>query len=1839
MTPTRSLTGKTAIFLLAALFSFVFLFAGCTTKNDTPKVSGEEQALALNELFSNYVSGFTAGEISRQSPIVIQFSNPIVGSREEGSAISRNRLPSFEPAIQGSAVWRDRRTIEFTPSTPLDPGQAFEGSLDMTQFFDNVPDEVQQFDFQFWTRPRSFRIEINPLKATGNSSLQSQVLEGLIVTSDYEDASVIERLLTAKHTNESLKVTWDHSSDGLTHTFTISPIERQENGSELHIEWDSRSLDVDFKGEQTITVPPLQSFTYVSASSRLAPERSAVVHFSDPIDPNQNLDGLIRISDYDVRFTIEGSQVTVYPASTEQTFSGDITLQIEPGIRNVAGTKIQTRHEVPLQFVEIEPAVKLTGTGVIMPTGTHLPFSFEAVNLDSVEVSILKVYEENIAQFFQVNDIAGSNEINRVGKVVKTDTVSLVNTGENLKQWSSYAIDLSDLIQPEPGALYQVTIGFKRSFSLYPCTETEEEQDEDWYTRRNNPCKTAYYHNGRFIRRNVLASDIGMIAKRGSNDGVYVYVTDLKTTKPLNGVTLELLDYSQQEVGRSTTDASGMAYVETNSSPFFLIAKQGAQRGYLKIPGGQSLSISRFDVGGERPRAGMRGYIYGERGVWRPGDDIHLTFILDDSERPLPADHPVEFELRSPKGQVVDKAVSTESVNNFYAFQTRTESDAVTGTYTARVRVGGASFTKAVKVETIMPNRMKINMNFDGDYLTKDKDNNQASMDVAWLHGAVAKNLKANVTAVLARSSTSFESFDQYIFTDPSRNYSGETQTVFDEVIDENGHAEFSLDIATSEQAPGMLKANLTTKVFEPGGAFSIDQFSVPFHPYNSYVGLKLPATRYGRLDADKEHKVEIVTVDRDGNPVEKSDIRLDVYEIDWRWWWDRSGRQVTNYNAKQLKNPVSQDTISTNSEGKGIADFEVKFSRYARYLVRACEPGGHCSGQIVYIRPPYWWDRNNNTQPGGETMLTFTADKESYNVGETVTLNIPTPTEGRALVTLESATEILESHWVEAEKGTTPFTFTATDEMAPNIYASVSLLQPHAQTNNDLPIRLYGVIPIMVYDEATHLEPVIAMDEELLPEETATIRVSEEQGRAMTYTLAVVDEGLLDLTRFKTPNPWDHFFSRQALTTKTWDLFDHVLGASSMEYSSLLSIGGGDEGAEGDGTSKVNRFTPVVQYYGPFELERGETRSHDIDMPLYVGSVRTMVIAGAEGAFGAAEQATPVRQPVMLLGTLPRVLGPEEEVDFYLSVFAMNDQVGKVDVVLETSDLLTPTQGTRKSVSFPRAGEEVIAFPLKVDNAIGTATVKAVATSGSERAEYTFDIEVRPPNPYLSTAKDTSLAPGATWTYQPELIGIAGTNSGSMEISSLPPMNLGNRMRYLIRYPHGCIEQTTSRAFPQLYLPSLVEMPEDRKKEIERNIRSGIRRINRFQSSGGWLSYWPGRNYISDWGTNYAGHFMIEAQRLGYTLPDDFMPRWLKFQKKSANDWVMDEDTYRTETIQAYRLYLLALAGEPQLGAMNRFREGVYGKDVDKWMLAAAYQLAGQPEVARTITEPLTWEIPDYKELAYSYGSHVRDKAIILQTLTVMERSSEATPLVEELSYALNRRSYMSTQTTAYALLSMMGYATLQDAELDMTYQSGGVQQKITTPKPYYEVDLDLEQQNPSPYSVTNDTDITLYVRANLHGTPPIGDETAASNGIKLDVVYKNLDDEVISPERLAQGTDFFAEVTVTNTSGQWLRELALTQIFPSGWEIHRSREDINAENTYARPDFQDIRDDRVYTYFNMSSQSRYTPNQHKQTFRILLNASYRGRFYLPAVSIETMYDEEIFARTEGMWVEVVDE
>ncbi len=1849
------------IFIVVVLAALLSLIVFGSRHNKKPQA---------DPAFSKYIESYTTGVVSKTTAIRIRLAGEVEVSHAQNEQLS-DGIFDFSPSIKGKAYWVDARTIEFRPDKKLDADKSYTADFNLGKIV-KVENKFEHFSFGFQTIRPDFTITFNGLQTATNTSTDKMKLTGTVVTADNESADNIEKLITANY-SDPVHISWQHNPVLKSHQFVITGLNRAKSGTTpLTVNWDGEGLNIDKKGNQTFLIPAIGDFKVLNIRAIQDNDQYVLVQFSDAIMVGQELNGLLTIGNVtDAAYTIDGSTVKIY---APERLEGNYDVSVNEGVENISHKKTSKRYSANVFFENRLPAVTIPGKGVILPDSGKLMMPFEAVNLNAVDVSIIKIYADNVPQYFQNNGFDGGDELRHVGKPVVQKTIRLDDDKSlNLNKKNRFMLDIDQLLHTEPGAIYRIVIGFRKEYSLYNCsagnkafvnnngddeyeggetgsnTGTISDEDDDFWSRydnyfpdgynwqdRDDPCTNSYFTKQRWATRNVIASNIGLVAKRGNDNSMMVAVTDILSAQPMSGVDIELLDYQKQTLLKTTSDGDGLAKFDLKRKPYLLVAKKGNQRGYLKLDDGSSLPLSRFKVGGDEVQNGLKGFIYGERGVWRPGDSIYMSFILQDKLKTLPADHPVEFELYDPNGKLYRRIMQTKALDGFYSFHTATETSSPTGNWQAKVKVGGATFEKNIKVETIMPNRLKLGLTFgNATELTKGSGTT-GSLTAQWLFGGAAQNLKAKVDAYFTPQATIFKSFEDYTFDDPTPAFTTQTQTLFDNRLDANGKASINTDINIDKQAPGQLRANFLIKVFEPGGNFSIQTLSMPYNVYPGYVGIKTPkgSELSGMLVTDKDHEIDIADVDVKGRPFEGSrNVELELYKIQWRWWWDQTGSDMSNFTQDKYNKLVKTESVRLVN-GRGKWNLHIDKADWGRYLIRVKdEQTGHSTGKILYVDWPNWSERLQQSNPTEASMLSFTSDKNTYHPGEEATLTIPTMSNGRALISIENGSRVLKTYWTDTKKGETRFTFKVDEDMAPNVFVNVTLLQRHAQTVNDLPIRMYGAIPLTIENPETVLKPVINMPDKLRPETQSSITVSEASGKEMTYTIAIVDEGLLDITNFKTPDPHETFYAREALGVKTWDLFDYVIGAFGGGLERILSIGG--DGTAGNNKNvSVNRFKPVVKFMGPFHLDKGEKQTHNFVLPQYIGAVKTMVIAGHDGSYGFTDKTVAVKKPLMILATLPRVLGPTEKIQLPVTVFAMENNIKTVSIQVQSNAFSNLAGNNQKTITFTKPGDQLVTFDLNVKDFVGVGKVKIIAKSGGETAAYDVELNVRNPNPPVTKIIEKELKPGETWSTAYSAIGINGTNKASLNVASIPPMNLTKRLNYLIEYPYGCVEQTTSSAFPQLYLNQLVDLSPEQKAVTERNIKATISRLNGFQLTDGGLSYWPGMGNADEWGSNYAGHFMLAAQAKGYSLPLSFIEQWKRYEKQKVVSWAPDSRSfYGADLIQSYRLYLLALARSPELGAMNRLREFKYLSVEAKWRLAAAYKLAGQPEIGLQLIAGLPLTIKPYNSMYGTFGSDLRDEAMILETLTLLGQQQKAAGLLRTIAARLSQDDWYSTQTTAYSLIAIAQYCGENKASSKLTfnYQVGAAKSTVSSTSYLWESPL---AGNGGKMVLTNKGTNKLYVRLIQEGQPASGQDVKTNinpDVLDLRMAYFTLGGKEIDPSSLKQGTDFVAQVTITNPGKRGRYDnLALTQIFPSGWEILNTRM-MGSEDAFqsSESDYRDIRDDRVNTYFSLLEGKQVT-------YYVMLNAAYAGKYYLPATYCEAMYNHSINALMKGQWIEV---
>ena len=1737
----------------------------------------------------------------------------------------------FSPRIKGEAVFAENgRFIDFNPyKGQLEEGQKYECRIDIAAL--TGIETLDDFAFTFHVAKREVKMQDVHLRIDPQNIGMAIVTGKMVFSHPVEESSVDAKAFSCSKHGAEVKI--NCTDDALVWDFIVTDVPRDEEDYDLAMKYSLAGTSA--KTSHSISVPGLSGFILHSATNNPGSEPFINLEFTNQLDPQQDLDGLITIDRCDVsRIERNGASVRVYYNCGG---AAKINVNVSEMVRSSDGRNLSSDVNQEFELEAIPPAIVIPISGTILPDGNNLVFPFRAVNLAAVDVEVVKIYSDNVLHFLQDNEIDNDYYLRKSGRLIYKKTVRLdENKSLDLHQWQNFSINLNGLFKQERSAIYNIRLSFRQAYSLYDRDEVPEfemmtgitDQDnkvwdkqnsyisreapdynwEEYYWRdTDDPSKASYYMaSHRMPEYNLLASNLGLIVKRADDQKIWTTVSDIMTTTPLEGVKVTAYNYQLREVGSGWTDSRGFADFPVSGKPFVVTASDGVSTSYLKVKDGYEKSTSVFDVSGKSNTTGVKGYIYGERGIWRPGDDIHLTMIVEDKQKTLPSNHPVAMELYTPDGILYDRQTLTKGVNGFYAFCIKTTDDVETGRWSAKFTVGGTVFNHTVQIESIKPNRLKVNLTLP-EVLTCNEEA-KAQVNAKWLTGVIAKGLQTNLEVTLYNNDKPFSDHNAYRFSNPLLDFTPSTYELTSGILDSLGNVALDIVMPQPENAPGMLQANFLCRVEEAGGNESITSKSVKYSPFKSYVGIDLKQ----EYETDTDLRFPVITVDQQGRLISGKKLEWKIYELEWNWWWQGTADNFRRYVESNSAEVVASGDVVTK-DGKAEIPFKVDYPKWGRFLVFVKDmESGHATGGIIMVDWPQWRGRSDKDGSKGASILSFSLDKNKYEVGETAQVFLPKVANGRVLLSVENGNRVISRQWVKtsADKEAA-FGLKVTKDMAPNFYVHATLLQPHSQTLNDLPVRMYGIQGAEVIDNNSILHPLIEVADEILPQKEFTVKVKEQNGRPMTYTLAIVDEGLLDINGFKTPNAWRTMNMREALGVKTWDLYDNVIGAYAGKFTSVLSIGG-DEALRA-AAGKEKRFNPVVKFMGPFTTD-GRSKTHKITLPMYVGSVRVMVVAAQNGAYGSAEKNVTVRSPLMVISTLPRVLSSGDKVNMPVNLFVTKDDIKEVDLSVSVEGPVKLAGAASQKVKFTSEGEQIIDFALECDPvATGMAKITVKACSGTHTASETINIMVKNPHEMIVDTQQKLLGAGeAKFVWNAD-----NTGSVTLEMSTLPSINLDKLYSFVKNYSHYCTEQLSSRAMFLLYGRKFLSA--EKQAAAEQMIRKILKEIASRQLSDGGFRYWKNSASAHEWATSMAGEAMTEALNQGFAVASGTYQKWIDYQIAQSKSYSHSTKN-AGDLIQAYRLYTLALAGKEQTAYMNRLKEAKKISEQAKYRLAAAYYIAGRTSVAEDVlAKESVITDGDYS----TFWSELRDDAMKLETLVLMGMISDAMPLAQSIASDFSAQ-YCSTQEVAFVAPAFSRLAdVVDDIASSVTVSYEGSSKEFKNVKGVKTLEIPAAA---GAVTIRNASEQSIYLSLTSQRQPSAQETIQAkADGAEISLIYTDINGKPIDVKTLKQGDEIYADIKVRLDAGASSESMALTFKVPSGWEIWNERIN-NLQQTNERTD---IRDDRVNWYFSLRS------NEEK-TFRVKLRAAYEGEYIMPSTIVEDMYRADCRAYTASCKVKI---
>lgn len=1818
------------ISLIVGLSLLVFL-SGCGKNGNSTKGSPSkivEQLNPVSETLLPRLDSYTSGIITEGEPIVVRFKYQEVLKIRHDEALPP-KLFSFTPELKGKAVWLDETTIAYQYDK-IDKTKQYLCRFKVSEMLD-VPDS-ETLEFSFGVRRQSFNVNnVYPVCKTQNT-MDYHIYVTFSAPVKFEDAASIFDETTIKQ----YQVVTDYVDDN-KYMFTLQNITRKDEDYNVTTTLNGKNIGSDTKTNLNLTVYAKDKFIPISLDVEQA-SGQAVLFFSQPLKQGQNLNGLVGFSQNKLAYKsdIQENRISFYfdKSNLYSSQLEDITMTVS-GIRSASNDIMQEDAEFKFSLNSYEPKVRWTNDGVILPDIKETTVYFDAVCLNSVTLRIIRIYDDNILSFLQDNEMNNTYNVRKAGRLEKKVRLQLDNP--DLTQWKTFPIVLSDYVNVEPGAMYQLSLNFGPSDYVlasdemkHEVTDNAQREADFWdgevydykeyrYEGEWGDPNGYYYYNYVEEKKNIVISDLAVTVKMGRNDLVDVFVHHISNARPASGTEVQAYNFQKQLITSGTADGNGHLQMRCANKPAFIIASDGkGSKSVIKINDGNALSYSRFNVDGEPVEKGVVGFAYSNRGVWRPGDEIQLNLMLADAEGQLPENYPVILEITDASGRLYAKQVNNKPMNGIYCYTVPTNVNDETGVWTATFKLGTTTITKRLRVETVKPNRLEIKFEIpEVINLTRPE---RVTLASKWLNGLKATALKAQVDVKVRDGKTQFKDFEKYCFDNEAERFESTELSIFNGPLGDEGMTKISFDPLTELSSQQMMNAVFTTKVFEPGGDFSIASFKAMLSPYARYVGVELPETtsKYGSYyDTDKDWTFNIAVVNDNGK-ICNATVSLDyaLYKLDSYWWWSSEDNYtLKRYASGTYQRPVKSGTLTCT--GNTTLSFNIPDKQWGCYLlVVSDKQGGHSFAKVISFD---WGYGHSSSASGAPAQLSMKTSAECYQVGERVVVTFPANDKAKALVTIEANDKVIQTSLLDNLREEGKVEFTATADMIPNIYVYVALIQPH-DAENDLPIRLYGVIPVKVEDKNLLLRPVISMPETSNTKKNIEIKVSETNKQSMTYTLAVVDEGILGLTNFHTPDPYGYFNSKQSLLVRTWDNYSSVIDAFSGEFGSIYAIGG--DGILNQEITLDKRFKAYAITLGPFELKTGESNTHEFEVPACSGSLRFMVVAHGNGkAFGSAEKKMTVADPITLYASAPRVVAPEDEMTLKIQVLAPSLKGKNLAVEFDNKNLAT-IGSLPSSVSIDKNGEGMMTIKTRVLQSTGNAVLKASVTDGKYTAISSTEMPIRMPYAERHNTITEEVEGGQTASIPLTVDGIAGTQQGKIAVSSALPVDMFSRLDYLTSYPHGCLEQITSQAFPQLYLNYLIQLNENDRADIKNNIESTIATLRSYQKPDYSLTNWIGGSYIDPWTEIYALHFLVEAQKQGYDVPQYFINGLKKYQTDKARQWRYNPDFKYGETIQAYRLFVLTLADAAEMGALNRFKEREMLYPLTKVITAAAFAQTGKTTIAQNMM-PVVGENEMMSDYYTTFGSTARDLAFMTYAQMLCDTDRQAIKNnINTICGILNSGNWLDTQTTAFTLFVLGKYAEREGLSNENISASVKVNDKE------YSLNTNMSSSGFSfipklgsnILEIKNNGNQKLIVNVFTKTSVVEYDTEEKGNFINMTVDYTDNKGNPVNLNKLSVGSDLLVHITVQNPSKYRVTELALSYYLPSGWELVNDRLTGNDNNAGAK--HIDYRDDRVYLYFDL------TPKSFK-TFTLRANVTYEGKYMIPAIRCEDMYNNEIFYQT----------
>lgn len=1575
-------------------------------------------------------------------------------------------------------------------------------------------------------------------------------------------------------------------------------------------------------------------------------KREFTAYFSQLLDEKQDATGLITSGNKPLEYKISLNEIKVFLNSTTDESQN---IQLKKGIRSITGNKLTKNHSSQVVLSAIKPQLKWLSEGTYIPNSGKFNIPFKAIGLKEVKVIVSSIPNERAAQFSAWNDITSQDhyELLRYGefnyeKIIQLDPNNMLN----LEVWNEFGLDLTDEFERKPGNIYRVNLSFNPSHTILSCNDSElanfdkKTLTKDWfndknryynyysyyrYQDRNNPCKPSFYLDQYELSKNIHCTNVFPIIKQGDNS-VTIGVKELQNNVLATNAEVTLLNLQGQVIQSSKTSNGGIVTFENlDIQPHAIKLDYKGENSYFSMSPETVNPITEFDVNGGAQDIDTRMFVYSERDIWRPGDSIFVNVMLNRSAHDYPDGLPIKIDFYNAKNVLQDVQVQNiQSNKNLYTFTLKTQVDDPTGYWRANINLGPNQKTHSLRVETIRPNVVDVLFAFneeENDWIYSQKMS--GSINVEYLAGYAVKNGQLKSTANITPLTFPFENHPNYRFA-PYNTKSSKNVKLFEVKTNDQGAANIASSLNFKKyKAPS--KVIYDTQVNLPAGGSNSESNQCIISPFSSYIGVENKKGNgwKGSFNYGETPTIDLIHVDQKGELIQgSSKAKVILYKARKDWWYDRY-RLSRNHNVHSSSSYIEKE-VKTIYFNNGKASFKYEGNHGSGlFLLRVVDgTSGHASELRFHSINTQNYEIDRNPE-----FVQLDLEKDTYKIDEQMRVKLPNIQDSKAFVSIERGNTILDAFWMDLDNP--DLELKVKDEWYPNFYLNVSIVQNYGQENNDRPLRMYTIEQIKVQERSEILEPVIKVQDKVRPNETFEIQISEKNGQPMEYTLAVVDKGLQNITGYKLPDPIGHFSRPYSLMIKTWDIFHELIYFMNPSFAGVFSIGGDGLMNKLDESADFNRFEPVVYHLGPFQLSKKSSRVHKIDLSNYIGQLNVAVVAVNNKTFGSKEKNIKASSPLMIQSQMPRALNVSDQVELPITMFKdeASIQSSNVNVTFDKAAILS--EKAQMNIDLANTDQATNTFSFTVGEKPGKTNIRLDANANSFKAYEETSIFINYPNGYEEKVTYEELPSMQELTIDVDAFGYETTKHCNIGVSGIIMPAFTKYYQSLIRYPHGCLEQTTSKAFGMLFIEDLVKLsPKERLSRAD-FMDAALTKLYAHQKADGSFKYWSS-GYYHEWADLYAGHLLLEAKEKGLNINQNALNNWLRFTENKANRWRVKEVNNRTlrqeEMLQAYRLFLLAKANKPAKSAMNRFKNRNIEGQFVQTLLGGAYVFAGMEKIGNDLVFRGIQNIPSGYNY-YTFGSKARNQAIALMILSQIERTEKIDRFYQNWVLEMNNKNYLSTQEKGFAMMASYYYLKDKNEKLN-------AKKEIEVSSKKYNEQFVLENNESKNYffepmdltdklQIKNKGEGKVYIVKTERAISKDLYPEAKANNIQMNVSYVDQSNNRINLDNIKQGEEMIVTVKVKNTDISNFKSMALSLRMPSGWELINPRVLKTAELSQSPFIHQDYRDDKVFTYFELNTKA-------EKIFKFRVKANLKGNYYLPAVRCEDMYLTNVVVSTK---------